>query len=204
MIDLDTAKAHLRVTDGSEDTAIGIYLKSAIASVQKMTGKLLAPAQVKQVVAGFPGWTGYRGGYAGSGYWNGDCARIGGVDPIRLWYGPIDAATAALMIEYDDPNGAATPLTDFRIIEGSNAKLLPAYGSYWPIAQSADGSVRIAYTAGYADGQVPPELDQAVLYLVGHYFENRNAVEAGLRAAAVEIPLAVADLIAPYRPVGIF
>lgn len=179
MIDITTAKAHLRVVDDSEDSIIGIYLAAAIGAVESATGKLLTPREVQQTLAGFP------------------CDGKG----IRLWWGPIDADTVAPVIAYDAGDGVEQSLAEFRIVEGSNAKLLPAYGTVFPSAQRADGSVRISYTAGYAANAVPPELDQAVLFLTGHYYANREAVVAGgTGAGAAE---KIDGLIAPYRTIAI-
>jgi uncharacterized phiE125 gp8 family phage protein len=181
MIDLAAAKEHLRVDTDAEDSSIAIYLASAKAAVESATGKLLSQRIVAQSLAGFP------------------------CDPqraaIRLWYGPVSGDVVA--ITYDDSDGIEQALADFRLVEGSTAKLLPAYGALWPSAQYADGSVRITYTAGYADEDVPGDLDQAVLMLVGHYYLNREAVNSGTSAGAVELPLGVEALVAPYRPVGI-
>lgn len=181
MIDLATAKAHLRVDGGDEDALIQAYLSAAIGAVQKATAKLLSAAAVTQTVDGFP-----------------LCGK-----PIRLWKGPV-AASPAPVIKYDDPDGVEQTLASFRLVEGAVAQLLPAYGTAWPATAIGAGSVRVAYTAGYDGGAgVPPELDQAVLLLTGHYYENREAVNSGATAAAVELPLGVQDLLAPYSVPGI-
>ena len=177
-IDLATAKAHLRVEHTDEDTLIGAYLSAAQGAVESATGKLLTSQTVEQLLAAFPGSDG----------------------PIRLWKGPV---TAIVSIAYDDGNGDEQPLADFRLVEGINAKLLPAYGDSWPAAYGAAGSVRVSYTAGYAADEVPPELDQAVLMLVAHYYLNREAVAVGGNTIPHELPLAVASLISPYRPAGL-
>jgi uncharacterized phiE125 gp8 family phage protein len=182
MIDVTAAKAHLRVETSDEDDLIGGYVAAAIGAIEKKTGKLLSPRAVSQVFAGFP------------------CDQRG----VRLWYGPIDPDTAALTIAYDDTSGASQDLGEFRLVEGSQPKLLPAYGALWPFAYPAEGSVRVSYTAGFADVAADaPELDQAVLMLVAHFYLNREAVNSGPSAAAIELPLGVEALIAPYRTVGL-
>jgi uncharacterized phiE125 gp8 family phage protein len=178
MIDLDLAKAHLRIETDDENTIVQAYLSTAIAAVQTLTGKLLAERTASQALAGFPA-----------------CDK-----PIRLFKGP---ATAVVSIDYDDPAGNAQTLSSFRLVEGAMAQLLPAYGEHWPAASCAAGSVRIAYTAGYAADEVPPELDQAVLLLTAHYYANREAAIADNRAAAIELPLAVDMLLANYCAPGI-
>lgn len=175
MIDLTRAKQHLRVEASDEDTLIAGYLAAAISLVEVQTSKLLTQREVVQRLSGFPGAD----------------------RPIRLWYGPVSGDVVT--ITYDDADGVEQPLADFRLVEGSTPRLLPAYGELWPPAQSADGSVRVTYTAGYAD--VPAELDQAVLLLVGHFYLNREAVTTGTNPA--ELPLAVEAMLRPYRPVGL-
>lgn len=177
MIDLATAKAHLRVDTDDEDALIQAYINASIGAVQAYTDKLLTSQNVSQVVDGFP------------------CS-----EPIRLFRNPV---TAIVSIKYDDPSGVEQTLTDFRLIEGVVARLLPSYGARWPEARSEAGSVRITYTAGYGAEEIPPELDQAVLLLTGHYHANREAVIADMRAAAVELPLGIEMLLAPYAAPGI-
>jgi uncharacterized phiE125 gp8 family phage protein len=177
MIDLPTVKAHLRVDSVDEDTLIESYLAAAQAAVESATGKLFAPDTVTQQLPGFPG-----------------CDK-----PIRLWKGPV---AAPVTVTYDGPAGLAQPLADFRLIEGSSGKLLPAYGASWPCAYAAEGSVQVSYMAGYASGEAPPELDQAVLLLAGHYYANREAALMADRAAMAELPRGVEALIAPYRLPG--
>jgi uncharacterized phiE125 gp8 family phage protein len=178
MIDLDTAKAHLKVEDSTEDTLIGAYLSAAKAFVESGTSKFFEPTAVVQVEDGFP-------------------RSSSGDKPIRLWTGPVDGAVVS--IEYDDGNGDAQTLSSFRLVEGSNAKILPAYGETWPATIGGQATVRVTYLAGYADGEVPAALDQAVLMLTAHYYANREAVNSGPAAAAVELPLAVDMLLAPFR-----
>jgi uncharacterized phiE125 gp8 family phage protein len=178
MIDLLTARAHLHVSAGDEDALIGAYLNAARGAVEAATSKLLSSQNVVQRAAGFP------------------CAD----KAIRLWKGPV---TAIVSVKYDDSDGVEQTLASFRLVEGANAKLLPAYGSSWPVAKAAEGSVRITYTAGYAADEIPPELDQAMLLLIGHFYANREAVVAGSAAQTAELPLGVEALIAPYRTPGI-
>lgn len=53
-------------------------------------------------------------------------------------------------------------------------------------------------TAGYADAAaVPQGIKQAMLLLVGSWYENREATISG--ATIAEVPFAVDALIAPYR-----
>lgn len=191
MIDLATAKAHLRVGTIDEDALITAYLAAAQAAVENFTSKLLTQQSVQQDFAGFP--------LGGRNCFDRGLNRVP-AEALRLWQGPV---SAILSIDYDDVDGVQQTLTDFRFVDGLMAVLLPAYGSSWPVAQNEAGSVRVTYTAGYADGAVPPAFDQAVLFLVAHYYANREAVNADVRAAAVELPLGIEMLLAPYAAPGI-
>jgi uncharacterized phiE125 gp8 family phage protein len=59
-------------------------------------------------------------------------------------------------------------------------------------------TVTIIYQAGY--DEIPPQFKQGILLLVGHWYENREAVVLG--SVPMEVPLAVSHLLLPYRAWG--
>lgn len=61
--------------------------------------------------------------------------------------------------------------------------------------------VAVTFTAGFAPADVPPDLKEAMLAMVAHWFENREAVVAGTeyRAEAAIVPERYDDLMQPYR-----
>ena len=60
--------------------------------------------------------------------------------------------------------------------------------------------VTVTYTAGYAAGEEPQSLIQAMLLLVGHFYANREAVTlGGTSSAPQEVPLAVESLCNQHR-----
>lgn len=177
MIDVAAAKAWLKVENSDEDALIGGLVNAAIATIEAQTGKFLSVKEFTQELRGFPGCYPYE---------------------IRLLKAPVTEITE---IEYDPSDGtAATTIADFRLVEGVNGRLLPAYGAVWPATLDGSGTVRISGTAGYADGEAP-DLDQAALMLLAHWYQNREAVNVGNIIS--ELPMAVAMLIGPYRPVGL-
>jgi len=91
--------------------------------------------------------------------------------------------------------GAEQAITDFRTFgEGGSGYILPAVDTDWPETDGEPESVRIEFTAGYA--LLPASIKHAALLLIGHWYENREAVaEAKLSA----LPLAVEALLMPYR-----
>ncbi|WP_421579497.1 head-tail connector protein [Shinella sp. M31] len=86
-------------------------------------------------------------------------------------------------------------LTGFRTLgEGGSGYILPAKDQEWPETDGEPESVRIEFTAGYA--ALPASIKHAALLLIGHWYENREAVaEAKLSA----MPMAVEALLMPYR-----
>lgn len=179
MIDVDAAKAWIKPDGDAEDGVIGGLVLAAIATIEAQTGRFLSIKEFTQEFAGFPCRAPYE---------------------IKLLKGPIVSITG---IEYDPSDGsAAAPVASYRLIEGVNARLLPAYGEVWPATLDGSGTVRISGTAGYAADEVP-DLDQACLMLAAHWYQNREAVSVGPTAAAVELPMAVEMLIRPYRPSGL-
>lgn len=177
-VDLATAKAAQRIDGSNEDALLAGFLRAAIGAVERMTGKNLTQKVETQVVSGFP------------------CTGAG----IRLFKGPV---SSILDVKYDDSNGVEQTLSSFRLVEGANAMLLPAYNAVFPVAAFGAGSVRISTIAGYEPAELPPELTQAAILLFGHWNANREAAIASDRAAAVELPLGVQMLIDPYRSPGI-
>lgn len=178
MIDRAAAKAWCRVLIDTEDTLIDGLVSAAVATIEAQTGKFMSVKDFTQELAGFPCQAPYT---------------------IKLSRGPIATIDA---IEYDPSDGtAAEEVDDFRLVEGPNGALLPAFGETWPTTLEGPAAVRISGTAGYADGEAP-ELDQAALMLVAHWYMNREAVNVGSNIAS-ELPLGVQSLIGPYRPKGL-
>lgn len=62
-------------------------------------------------------------------------------------------------------------------------------------------AVRIRFVAGYGDnaGDVPQIYQQAVKMLIGHYYENREALLVAQGLSLSELPLSVADLLGINR-----
>jgi len=176
-VDLTLAKQHSRIESGHEDALLEHYLAAAVAAVEKASGKFLSVKPFSQRLAGFPRRSPFT---------------------VRLFFGPVRTVDE---IAFDPAGGGAEEmLGDFRLVEGPQPALLPAYGATWPDVLPGPGTVRISGTAGFADGEAP-ELDQAVLALFEHFNFNRSAVVTG--TIATELPIGVKALIAPHRPVGI-
>lgn len=174
MIDLELAKAHLRVDGSAEDALIQSYIDAAAAWVEGFTGRLLTRREVTQTLASFG-------------------------DYVPLWWGP-DPDFDTLTIDYLDSDGQAATVTDPR---GVRDRVYAPLGG-WPsvLDHSAIAVTYTAgydEDASAPDpAAVPADLVQAQLMLVAHWYMNREAVNGG---AANEVPLGVEAICRRYRPV---
>ena len=82
-------------------------------------------------------------------------------------------------------------------VDGS--RVIPAAGR-WRFSGDPAPRLRVRYTAGWTDGLQPTPVQLAGKLLVGHWYENREAVVVQ-GAVPHEVPLAVDRLLAPYRRV---
>ncbi|CDG54566.1 MULTISPECIES: head-tail connector protein [Halomonadaceae] len=118
-----------------------------------------------------------------------------GSKAIELPWSPV---TAIESMEYIDPEGneqsldAETLRLDTRPIY---PLLAPQWGTRWPSTTDEPECITITATAGAED--TPPDVDIAVLLLVGHWYENRESVVIGTISS--EAPMGVDMLLAPHR-----
>jgi len=185
VVDLERAKAHLGIDweqSAEQEALVTAYLGAAIAAVEKQAQTILDEREVTQQLDRFTD----------------RCGR----DTIRLQWGPVVSVEG---IDYLDGDGVAAELdpdTDFRLVSGVPALLLPPIDGSWPAYREDPRSIVVRYTAGYGGsgpsgaGDLPGDLEAAVLLMVAHLYHNREAVSDG---AANEVPLGVKAFCAPYR-----
>jgi uncharacterized phiE125 gp8 family phage protein len=83
--------------------------------------------------------------------------------------------------------------------EDEPAWIEEAYGQSWPSTRATSDSVIITYTAGYgaAGSSVPAAIRQAMLLMVGQWYENREPVVIGTIQS--KLSFTVDSLLEPYR-----
>lgn len=174
-VSLVDAKLHLRVDNTAEDDLITALIEAAVSHLdaQGVLGRAVITQSWAQWVGQSPG-------------------------NVRLLVGPFQSLTS---VEYYDADNAlqTATLSEFETrLDGDFVIVKPKSGFAWPGAYSRDDAIKITYVAGYGDAgsDVPQSIRQAILLLVGHWYENRTAVsEASLK----EVPLAVDALIGIER-----
>ena len=76
-----------------------------------------------------------------------------------------------------DVLGAATVVaaTRYRLVQDTHRPKLVSVGYLLPTVP-ADGKIQLVFNAGFGPAwtDVPPDLQQAVFLMAGHYYEHRN------------------------------
>jgi len=176
VVDLAVLKEHVRIdadlTD--QDAVLGAYHDAAVSWVEEYTGRSLT-TQTWQIAA--PTF------------------------PHRFWLPRAAPLQSVTFVKYYDTANALTTLS-------SSVYTLPAfaepavirlaYAQTWPSVYEREDAVQVEYVTGATSAaSVPAPLRQAVQLLVGHWYAHRESVIVG--TSAMETPMAVESLCAPYR-----
>lgn len=174
-ISLSDAKLHLRVDAGDEDALISRLITAARQYVEASTGACL-----------------------GSQTWELYLDRF--EREIVLPRYPVQNIVE---IGYTPAGGSEVPVSSGDYIvdkAGPPWRIVPAFGKTWP-ASTLDpiSGVRVRFTAGFT--AVPEWAKEAMLLLIGHWYEHREAAVVAELAGASSAPvaLAVEALLAPHR-----
>ncbi|MGO7922006.1 head-tail connector protein [Rhizobium ruizarguesonis] len=195
-VSLDEAKRHCRVEDGvtEDDGLIGALILAAVSYLD--------------------GWTGVLGRCLCQQTWRQDVGCFSSV--MRLPIGPVLAVNEILAF---DGAGQATTVApaDYKLLEDGRGSYVHFVSSYQgpAFAPEIGPSYAVTFDTGYPDtpevpangstpaiparSSVPQAIKQAILLLIGHWYENRETVVLG--AAPARLPVAFEALIAPYRRV---
>ena len=121
--------------------------------------------------------------------------------PERLWLPMAAPLQSVTFVKYYDGDNALQTLSSSTYTLPAfhePAQLARASAESWPSTYLREDAVQIEYVTGAtATAAIPQPLTQAVLLLVGHWYEQREAVLTS--AISKEVELAVTSLCAPYR-----
>lgn len=174
-LSLAEARAHLRVDSYDDDGIIAGLILAAREYCEQITGRVLCTQTLVLTMDGFP-----------------RC------QPILLPRGPIQSITT---VKYINASGVQTTWSgsEWQADLYSNPpRIEPAYGLSWPDARLVYGAVEVTFVAGYGGPElVPQSFLQAMRLLLGHWYENREAVTIG--SITSELDFTVKALLAPHR-----
>ena len=204
-VSLATAKNFLRTSIDDDDSLIGdILIPAAMEACETFCGRTFAIKSYLQVMDSFPYYTDTvmsQMAYPPSYYslpmysttlWNYS-------QMIKLYYPPCIEVQG---IDYIDTNGEKQTLeqdTDFLLDNiWEPSRIFPMPGAMWPSCLYVPNAVQIRFTAGFGDtvsvdpnpvdGEVsqgagsqpmPNVIKVAMLQLIAHWYENREAAMAG-------------------------
>ncbi len=125
---------------------------------------------------------------------------------IEIPFGPVDSLVS---VTYTDPQGVsqvAVPAAYELDPYSSPNVLRPAYGTSWPVARGSANSVLIRYVVGYSVlgdnpmvNPLPGTMRAALLMMLAHLFENREATAITRATDVQEMPLGVKSLLDFHR-----
>lgn len=122
-----------------------------------------------------------------------------------VYLAPLPVQSIMGVTYYDGIGSPQTlPTSVYRFFNGALGPYLALKPDQdWPSVYDREDAISITFVAGYGDNprDVPASIRHAILLLVGHWYENREAVSVG--DSASELPFAVKALIQPSRPLAI-
>lgn len=185
-VDLVSVKAHLRIDLGDEDALISSYISAATRACEEATRRQFMPATWRLTLDAFP---------------DGDLnsvisPAVEGLDIII----PRPPLVSVTSITYKDVSGNAQTLasTFYKVLtDDEPGRIALAYNKDWPDTYDEPASIVVTCVTGYADAaSVPEPIKQAIRFLAGHFYENRESVNVGNTVTAM--PMAVDSLLGPF------
>jgi uncharacterized phiE125 gp8 family phage protein len=169
VLSLDDAKAHLRVTHTDHDALITALIASAQAYIEgpRGVGQALADSTWRLSLDTWPGLNPSMIPWPASGWATSQT-------PIRI---PLTPVTSITSITYVDQAGVTQTLNPSQYladIDTRPARIAPAYGVNWPLIRDQLGAIKITFKAGPASP--PADLVNAMKLLIGHWYDNPNAM----------------------------
>lgn len=174
---VEEAKAHLRVDGTAEDVLIGsLILTSRLHIESALSLALIDQAWTLQL----DHWP--RG------------------NDIEIPLSPLKAVTG-VRVRTASGDWLTVPSTSYLVDLASKPPRLVWNAATRPDPGVLTAGIEIGFDAGFgpAAAHVPAPIRHALLLLIAHWYERREAVEIG--SGAARVPEAVSDLIAPFRKI---
>lgn len=180
-VSLAEGKLHLRVDISTDDDLITAMIQAAREVVEGISRRALITQVWKLILDEFPE-----------------------EDEIVIPLPPLQSVTS---ITYKDRDGNESTFSSGDYIVNTDTepgKVVLAYGSSWPSTTLyPTGAITVQFTAGFGDAStdVPEKYRQAMMLLLGHFYENREAI-ATTGAVPKEVPFGVEALLWLDRNMG--
>jgi len=162
------------VDSGDEDSYISLLIAAATDVVEALTGQMFISRDVR---AYFDEWE--------------ECMEL-----------PTSPVQQLLSVVYDDSNGDEQDFTESMILDADDHQL-PAViyinpdFSYPTLQYGRMSTVRVDYTAGYTT--IPAKIKQCILFLVSHWYNQREPVINGTAVLANQVPYTFETVLNSFR-----
>ena len=164
-VTLTEAKAQCRVDITTDDTLITSYIAAARRLCERIDWRAYMTQTLEVWLDAWPA-----------------------TDILKIPRPPLQSITS--ITYYDQSNVAATLSSASYFVDtvSEPGRVVLNYGYTWPstILRETNG-IAVRFVAGYASaGNVPQTIKQAILLVVGHWYENREAVLVGAMSRDIE------------------
>lgn len=187
-VSLDEARLHLRVdADGSpgvhpDDARISSFITTARRDSEAETNRAFIETEFLYTLDAFP------------------CrSRFDGADRIAIKL-PISPLIEIVEIKYIDADGELQTLAEADYVlddVGEPTRIMPE-SEAWPATKCVMNAVRVQFKAGFGAAEdVPEEIKDALLLIVGNLYENRESIITGTSASS--LPLTAKDLLYQWK-----
>lgn len=178
-LSLGEAKAHLRIDADNEDVLITSLVTTARLQIEAALGLALITQQWRLVM---------------------DCWPPDGI--VALPLRPVQTVDAIRVVGDNEIAVLLDPLA-YAVDNASHVPRLAARSGFWPIPGARLNGIEIDLTAGFgaAASDIPHDIRQALLLLVAHWYENREADSSA--GTPAKIPDGVSVLLQPYKVVRV-
>jgi uncharacterized phiE125 gp8 family phage protein len=173
-ISLDEAKLHLRVDDTADDDLITALIIAARERLESVTWRSLITQTLVLTLDDWP---------------DSNCIEL-----------PRPPLVSVSSVQYTDEDGNTSAFNSSNYLvstAGDPGAIVLKSSAGWPTdtLQAVDG-VRITYVAGYGDAAaVPQVIKQALLMIVGHWYENREEIVVAAGFTGTKVPMGAQSIM---------
>ena len=176
-VTLSEMKSHLRVDDTTDDMLITALIGAARQYVEERCWIAILD---QAWVLGLEEWP---------------------EEPLRLPKTPLGKLPTITLVRYKDAAGAWVTVSASIYTVLPTGEFALNAGQSWPSVSWPQWPIEVQYTVGFGDAaSVPAMLKALIKLVVGHWYENREAVVVGSSSAmAAPLPLAIDSLCAMFE-----
>ncbi|MEZ4714304.1 MAG: head-tail connector protein [Caldilineaceae bacterium] len=173
-IGLSEAKLHLRVDDTADDDLITALIVAARQRFEAVTWRSLITQTLVMKLDSWP---------------CGQCIEL-----------PRPPLVSVSSVQYTDDDGVTATFASSNYLvstAGHPGAIVLKNSADWPTTtlQAVDG-ISVTYVAGYGDAaDVPQIIKQAILMMVGHWYENREEIVAAAGVTAARVPFGAQSIM---------